>query len=293
MKFLRNVQRKIKLTGPRINKNIEKFGNNEIIDFKDDENEDKDKDKEKNIKLEKINKSIDETIDDLQKEIIKTKESFNSIDDLNFFLNTNNQQYFNYMGGQLNSRKSSGQASTRINSGIRQFTDIKFINDDSNNLHKNIGRKIVGSSTEDEFGIQSSDIKKKSKNYNSIILPNISNNKLMNKSKIENKERKKTIDYIKINEPNYSIIKTEVNKINKSLRNESKNAKTIIKKDIKTRKKNRLSLKKQPTPLENLYEKLSKSDNAIEYNKEIKFFLKKNNGENADLEILEIFFKTE
>lgn len=275
LKFLRNVQRKIKLTGPRINKNIEKFGNNEIIDFKDDENEDKDK--EKNIKLEKINKSIDETIDDLQKEIIKTKESFNSIDDLNFFLNTNNQQYFNYMGGQLNSRKSSGQASTRINSGIRQFTDIKFINDDSNNLHKNIGRKIVGSSTEDEFGIQSTDIKKKSKNYNSIILPNISNNKLMNKSKIENKERKKTIDYIKINEPNYSIIKTEVNKINKSLRNESKNAKTIIKKDIKSRKKNRLSLKKQPTPLENLYEKLSKSDNAIEYNKEIKFFLKKNN----------------
>ena len=87
LKFLRNVQRKIKLRGPRINKNIEKFGNIEIVDFKDEENEDKNKDKK--LKPEKIDK---ETINDLQKEIIKTKESFNSIDDLNFFFNKNNQK---------------------------------------------------------------------------------------------------------------------------------------------------------------------------------------------------------
>ena len=273
LKFLRNVQRKIKLTGPQINKNIEKFGNREIVDFKDDENEDE----VKRHKPEKIDKNIDETIDDLQKEIIKTKESFNSIDDLNFFLNTNNQQYFSYMGGKLNSRKSSGQASTRINSGIRQFTDIKFINDDSNNIHKNMGRKIAASNTVDEFGIQNSDRIAKSKNSNSIILPSITNNKLMNKLDIEKNERKKTIDYIKINEPNYSIIKTEVNQTNQSINNESKNSNTIVKKRLKARKKNRLSLKKQPTPLENLYEKLSKSDNSIEYNKEIKYFLKKKN----------------
>jgi len=273
LKFLRNVQRKIKLTGPQINKNIEKFGNKEIVDYKDEENEDK----TNKIKYEKTDKNIDETIDDLQKEIIKTKESFNSIDDLNFFLNTNNKQYFSYMGGKLNSRKSSGQASTRINSGIKQFTDIKFINDDSNNLYKNIGRKIAASNTADEFGIQNSDVKMKSKNYNSIILPSITNSKLMNKSNIEDYERKKTIDYIKINEPSYSNIKTEVNQTNQSLNNESKNSSIIVKKRLKNRKKNRLSLKKQPTPLENLYEKLSKSDNAIEYNKEIKYFLKKNN----------------
>lgn len=272
LKFLRNVQRKIKLTGPRINKNIEKFGNKEIVDFKDEENEDKNKDKK--LKPEKIDK---ETINDLQKEIIKTKESFNSIDDLNFFLNTNNQQYFSYMGGKLNSRKSSGQASTRINSGVRQFTDIKFINDNSNNIHKNIGRKIAASNTVDEFGIQNTEKIVKSKNYNSIILPSITNNKLMNKSNIENNERKKTIDYIKIDEPNYSGIKTEVNQANQSINNESKISSTIAKKRIKARRKNRLSLKKQPTPLENLYEKLSKSDNAIEFNKEIKYYLKKNN----------------
>jgi hypothetical protein len=260
------------LTGPQINKNIEKFGNKEIVDFKDEENEDKNKDKK--LKPEKIDK---ETINDLQKEIIKTKESFNSIDDLNFFLNTNNQQYFSYMGGKLNSRKSSGQASTRINSGVRQFTDIKFINDNSNNIHKNIGRKIAASNTVDEFGIQNTEKIVKSKNYNSIILPSITNNKLMNKSNIENNERKKTIDYIKIDEPNYSGIKTEVNQANQSINNESKISSTIAKKRIKARRKNRLSLKKQPTPLENLYEKLSKSDNAIEFNKEIKYYLKKNN----------------
>jgi hypothetical protein len=275
LKFLRNVQRKIKLTGPQINKNIEKFGNREIVDFKDDENENEDKDKRH--KPEKIDKNIDETIDDLQKEIIKTKESFNSIDDLNFFLNTNNQQYFSYMGGKLNSRKSSGQASTRINSGIRQFTDIKFINDDSNNIQSNLGRKIAASNTVDEFGIQNSNRNVKSKNYNSIILPSITNNKLINKLNIEKNERKKTIDYIKINEPNYSNIKTEVNQTNQSINNEYKNSNTIVKKRLKARKKNRLSLKKQPTPLENLYEKLSKSDNSIEYNKEIKYFLKKKN----------------
>ena len=280
LKFLRNVQRKIKLTGPQINKNIEKFGNREIVDFKDDENENEDKDKRH--KPEKIDKNIDETIDDLQKEIIKTKESFNSIEDLNFFLNTNNQQYFSYMGGKLNSRKSSGQASTRINSGIKQFTDIKFINDDSNNIHKNMSRKIAASNTADEFGIQKSDRIAKSKNYNSIILPSITNNKLMNKLDIEKNERKKTIDYIKINEPNYSNIKTEVNQTNQSIKNESKNSNTIVKKRLKARKKNRLSLKKQPTPLENLYEKLSKSDNSIEYNKEIKFFLKKKNYKYTD-----------
>jgi hypothetical protein len=117
----------------------------------------------------------------------------------------------------------------------------------------------------------------KSKNYNSIILPSITNNKLMNKSNIENNERKKTIDYIKIDEPNYSGIKTEVNQANQSINNESKISSTIAKKRIKARRKNRLSLKKQPTPLENLYEKLSKSDNAIEFNKEIKYYLKKNN----------------
>jgi hypothetical protein len=180
------------------------------------------------------------------------------------------------MGGKLNSRKSSGQASTRINSGIKQFTDIKFINDDSNNIHKNFGRKIAASNTVDEFGIQNIDMKVKSKNYNSIILPSITNNKLMNKSINENNERKNTIDYIKINEPNYSI-KTEINQANQSINNESKNSSTIAKKRLKARKKNRLSLKKKPTPLENLYEKLSKSDNSIEYNKEIKYYLKKNN----------------
>lgn len=282
LKFLRNVQRKIKLTGPQINKNIEKFGNKEIVDFKDEENEEKEEKDNKKFKLVKIDKNKVETIDDLQKEIIKTKESFNSIDDLNFFLNTNNQQYFSYMGGKLNSRKSSGQASTRINSGVRQFTDIKFINDDSNNIYKNIGRKIAASNTADEFGIQNSELKVKSKNYNSIILPSITNNKVMNKSNIENNERKKTIDYIKINEPNYSAIKTEVNQANQSINNESKNSSSITKKRLKARRKNRLSLKKQPTPLENLYEKLSKSDNAIEYNKEIKYFLKKNNYKYAD-----------
>ena len=275
LKFLRNVQRKIKLTGPQINKNIEKFGNREIVDFKDDENENEDKDKKH--KPEKIDKNINETIGDLQKEIIKTKESFNSIDDLNFFLNTNNREYFSYMGGKLNSRKSSGQASTRINSGIRQFTDIKFINDDSNNIQKNIGRKIAASNTADEFGIQNSDRKVKSKNCNSIILPNITNNNLISKFNLEKNERKKTIDYIKIDEPNYSIIKTEVNQANQSINNENKNSSTIVKKRLKGRKKNRLSLKKQPTPLENLYEKISKSDNSIEYNKEIKYFLKKKN----------------
>ena len=230
LSFMKNVRNRIKLNGSNNNKNIENIGNQEIAKFNDkptvNENDKKKIEEKKSII---IPRDTYEDINDLQNEIIKTTESFNSIDDLNFFLNTNNQQYFNYIGN-LGSRQSSGQASTRVNSGIPKFSDIR-INDDINNfrpnrrnntkpslynINNNIQKIYKANNTFDNINNENN---KKSKNHNSLVLPYINNirsynNTIQNESMEDTdniKYRKNTLDYIKIAEPKNSDISIQVN----------------------------------------------------------------------------------
>ena len=293
LSFMKNVRNRIKLNGSNNNKNIENIGNQEIAKFNDkptiNENDKKKIEEKKSIIMPR---DTYEDINDLQNEIIKTTESFNSIDDLNFFLNTNNQQYFNYIGN-LGSRQSSGQASTRVNSGIPKFSDIR-INDDINNfrpnrrnntkpslynINNNIQKIYKANNTFDNINNENN---KKSKNHNSLVLPYINNirsynNTIQNESMEDSdniKYRKNTLDYIKIAEPKNSDISIQVNdETNKDIKN---NSKIIEKKRFSIKKRKSISLKKHPIALENLYEKLSKTDESIKYNKEIKNYLKKN-----------------
>ena len=300
LSFMKNIRNKIKLNNSKDNKNVENIGNQEIAKFNDNDTENEDiKRKDEKKKSLKIEKGIYEDIKDLKKEIIKTTESFNSIDNLNYFLNTNNQQHLNYIGN-MSSRQSSGQASTRINSGMHKFKDLK-LNEEINNILEpikknntkqnlyrmhNYAQKIYKANN--TFDNIKSENNKKNKNYNSVILPYININKsFINNTQVENNEdinknknRKKTLDYIKITESKNS--NNNIQDKNESIKNIKRNFKPISKKKISNKSRKRMLLKKNSTNLENLYEKLSKSDNSIKYNKEIKYYLKKNKFEIND-----------
>jgi hypothetical protein len=190
-------------------------------------------------------------------------------------LNTNNQQYLNCIG-KINSRKSSGDASTRMNSGVRKINNKIKYNDDSINFFNNKKSYIINSYKENILDKKNNNI---AKSCNSIILPYIQNTNDSIKNELNNKDNKnyekkniKTIDYIKLTEPkNEEIInKNEIN-INKQ------NFNSINRKKSKNKKVKKIILRKYQTGLEKLYEKVSKTENFIDYNKEIKNYLKKNN----------------
>ena len=264
LSFLKNIQNKIKFNGSKSKRsnNLERIGNKEIA-FIDEENENNIRKNIKKYYSTRIEKDVKEDINELQRDINKTKECVTSIDTLNNFLNTTNQQNSNL--GNLKSRKSSGDASTRINSGVKKINNKLKLMDDLNNYttnKNNIYNKIDLNKTKDNGN--------NSKNNNTIVLPYIKSNYSI-ETEIDNiatnKKNRKTIDYIKIAEPinNENVVKKNLH---------YKNLKTYSKK--KTKKKNKMSLRKEPS-LEKLYEKISKTENFIDYNKEIKNYLKKNN----------------
>ena len=286
LSFLRNVQNKIKITSKnKKNSILEKLSNTNIAYSFDNDNDIPNvrtnikKYKSANIEKEKEKY---ESINDLKKDIKKTKDCFNSINNLNFFLNTNNQQYLNYIG-DIDSRKSSGEASTRINSGVKRLKNKIKLNDDTIKILINKTNSKMNLYKENN-NIDNQKKNNNSKSYNSIILPYIQNNNdsLRNESnnknnknnkKQDNKKRQiNTIEYIKIDEPNNEEIINGKNEININKNNfNSINNKTKNKKVYKT------ILRKNQTGVENLYEKISKTDDFIKYNKEIKNYLKKNN----------------
>ena len=260
--FLKNIRNKIKLNGTRSKTNniLESLQKEDFADITDREYDSNNNGKnDKKLKLGKKSKERYESISDLKKDINKTKECFKSIDNLNYFLNTNQHN-------KTSSRKSSEEATTRMNSGIKKLNIKCKINDD---LNKFLGK---ANNTVDR-------IKYDDKNKNSIALPLIKNNINTNLSTNESyyhknkfNERKKTEDNIKIIEPNGQGIKNEFYKININ----KKNYKTINKRDPKIKNKKKMTLRKQAIDLENLYDKISKTDNFIDYNKEIKNYLKEN-----------------
>ena len=300
LSFMKNLRKRI--LNNSLNKNI--IGSNI-----NNENINKTEINEKNIKKKKNlkyynEKYKNENINDLQDDIIKTKESFNSIDNLNYFLNTNAKQYCNYIGNK-GERQNSGEASTRMNSAVK---GINFFNKD-NNIKNNINNfetiklnkikntlyneynisNIINNKSRNKFDKKKYNIRtertEKLKNFNSIILPYINEHNKNNSNKIiktENKEdinnkknlRTKTIDYSKLEHPDNKHIKIRDN--NQTFNIDEK-ANSLTKKILKEKHKNIIGLKKHPSPLETLYDKISKSDNSFDYNKDISDYLEKSN----------------
>ena len=285
LSFLKNVRNKIQNNSKyKMNNNnlLEKIKNGEINDKNEKE---KDLfDVRKNIKKynsERYEKAKYESISDLKRDIKKTKDCFNSIDNLNHFLSTNNtnsQQNINYLD-KLKSRKSSGEATTRMNSGMKKLSIKIKINDDNNFIKNNNGKNnlIKINNTLDNIQNNTNDINN-FKTNESIILPIIYNN---------HKSRKELKHNLINNSINNTINNTEreiINDINKLIQPKEKEIlpkkiNNSIKKTNTKKSKNKkiISLRKPGNALEKLYEKISRTENYIEYNKEINNFLKKNN----------------
>ena len=254
LSFLKNIQNKIKLNKIKDNNHIlNQIGNKELFDTSI-----KISNNPKTNNSGRIEDNTYESIKDLKDQIIKAKESFNSMDNLNLFLSKNNQKCLNEKGN-LMSRKNSGEASTRMNSGVKKL-DIKINNSNTENINLNrkrsINNRIKEYKKKSEDIIQISDSNTKdNKNHNSLILPFIKNNK----------ERTKTLEYIKLTEPTKFESK--------------KNTLDLIK---KKQLKKKMNLRKYPNNLEKLYEKISKTENSTDHNNEIKNYLKRNNYEIDD-----------
>ena len=267
LSFLKNVRNKIKLSNSKGNNFLEKLKNEEFNNNEDDAINLRNYGKK--YKSAMVERERYESINELKRDINKAKECFNSIDNLNYFLNSNpnnrNKRYLSSIGN-IKSRKSSGDATTRMSSGVKNLNKLK-INDfygitkknnpDIINKANNIPNKT--DKTENNEHIN--------KNNNSIILPPITINNNISYKSGKNNGKEEIKDYIKINEPNKLEIKKEKNKINSIKRNSNK-------KKVKNRK---IVLRKPSMGLEKLYETISKTENFIEYNKEIKNYLKQNN----------------
>jgi hypothetical protein len=177
------------------------------------------------------------------------------------FLNLNKPQ-------NLKSRKNSEEASTRINSGIQKINNKLKIKDNfknvkiNNNYYHKINKDIINTTD------RNTNYTYKNKD-STIYLPYIKNNNSTetepNDITFNYEKRKKTVNYIKIREP-------IINDIIAKRKTHIKNIKSLN----KLNQKFKIGLRKQPS-LEKLYEKISKTENFIYYNTEIRNYLKKNN----------------
>ena len=135
-----------------------------------------------NLKLDLVSLSEDKIKNDKQKEIeknindiINVKETINSMDEIKYFFDIDNKKYLEFL--KNGSRGSSAKVSTRVNSAINYFENVKNqytisqINDETNKNQIN-----------------------KNNNYNSLI----NNMKKINYIKLQKKGRNKT----KINKNN-------------------------------------------------------------------------------------------
>ena len=82
------------------------------LDFIDSE-----KDKVKSDKQKEIEKT--------QNDIVNTKETINSMDQMKYFFDLDNKKYLDFLKNG-NSRRSSAKVSTRVNSALNYFENIKY-----------------------------------------------------------------------------------------------------------------------------------------------------------------------
>ena len=77
-----------------------------------------------NLGKDKIKNDKKKEIEKTQNDIVNTKETINSIDEFNYFFDKDNQNYLNFLKNG-NSRGSSAKISTRVNSALNYFENVK------------------------------------------------------------------------------------------------------------------------------------------------------------------------
>ena len=170
-----------------------------------------------NLGKDKIKNDKKKEIEKTQNDIVNTKETINSIDEFNYFFDKDNKNYLNFLKNG-NSRGSSAKISTRVNSALNYFENVKCqYNNEIMKKEKDLENKVI---------------KTKNKGRNIRNLDEIRN--LITENN-ENPIGKKK--YSKI------YIKTDDNDSSKS-------------------------------PLEKLYDKISTKDNILNYQQDIKTYLK-------------------
>ena len=207
------------------------------------------------VKRKKIKKMSPKTrILALKKEITQTLDSYDSIKDLDFFLNTDNIRYL-YLLKQKESRQSSGVVSTRINSGINDFDKIQLRQQTTpKDKKKDIKKNVL---VEERISSLKSD--------NTVILPKINN--------LKNTDLKNDIS--RIEEKHLKNYKYDYTKPTEIIKKSDHKYFYDTAKKTKSSKKNCL-LKKLRSPVEELYEKVSKNDDFTKHKTEVINYLKKN-----------------
>ena len=131
-----------------------------------------------NLKLDLISPSVDKIKNDKQKEIeknindiINVKKTIDSIDEIKYFFDIDNKKYLEFL--KNGSRGSSAKVSTRVNSAINYFENVK--NQYTNN-------QLISETNNDQIN--------KNHNYKSLI----NNMKKINYIKLQKKGKNKNID---------------------------------------------------------------------------------------------------
>ena len=185
---------------------------------------------------DKKEKAQKNEIQKTQNDINNVKDTINSMDEINNFFDLDNKHYLEMLKNDA-SRGSSAKISTRVNSAFNCFENIKY----QYNINQNsVDNKLI--------------LKDNS-------LQNIKNNNEINKTK--NKKIKRKPKYNNRMDKKKSIsIDKNINNVKTPYKYGSKYTRTIDNDLLKS-------------PLEKLYEHISTKDNLLNYQQDIKTYLKK------------------
>ena len=219
--------------------------------------------------FDKIVRDKKKEIKKSKSEIKKLKNTLNIMDEIDFFFNSDNKQYLNMLKYE-DSRESSAKISTRVNSPIGLFENIKFNNNfniynNRNNILENINTENTNATNNANSIIETVNSPVKNK-INILDLSDFSNNE-----PITDRNDSIYIDIMKRNKK-IKIIKNSNSVDNKNNLNLDNKKKIRIKTRTITRK-NKENFK---TTLEKLYERITKkgnNNNLLKFNNQINKYI--------------------
>ena len=188
-----------------------------------------------NLGKDKLDKDNKMTIQKTQDDINNVKETINCMDDINYFFDIDNKQYLDNL--KNDSRGSSAKISTRVNSALNILENVKYPN--NNNYPREINLSKLKSLIPNE------------------INKNISNN---NRKLIKKPNRMNYINRYR-NSKLSNLLTENNNNSKKDLKHNKYYIKTSENQDLKK------------SNLEILYDRISKKDDLLNYQKEIKNYL--------------------
>ena len=189
-----------------------------------------------NLGKDKLDKDNKMTIQKTQDDINNVKETINCMDDINYFFDIDNKQYLDNL--KNDSRGSSAKISTRVNSALNILENVKYPN--NNNYPREINLSKLKSLIPNE------------------INKNISNN---NRKLIKKPNRMNYINRYRNSKLSNLLTENNNNNSKKDLKHNKYYIKTSENQDLKK------------SNLEVLYDRISKKDDLLNYQKEIKKYL--------------------